>query len=156
MIQTLKETLLPVILFLILSVGLFFGFHTLVYEYVRPPQGESRDTMMAAFDGAFIAVMIASIIAVAAWYALARFSRVVRPTDAGKRSAWLVILLVLAVVAIILATVFFGRPLDGSWLAYLLLVLPALIAFYLPTALFSPADYKYSPLGATVLRPRRW
>lgn len=152
--EIIKEVSGLIILFLLCAVGLFFAFHTLVYENVRPPVGESRDLLMAAFDRAFFVVMVTSAFAVTLWYLVARLARVVHWSDAGKRTTWTVILLVLVLLAIVFATLLFGRPLEGSWLAYVLLVLPALIAYCLPTVFFSPASFKYSPIGASSLR--RW
>lgn len=152
--QTLKELSGLVVSFLLLAVALFFGAHAVVFEAVPPPEGEGRDSFLAAFDQAFLTIMVAAAAAALTWFVLAKSAGVDRPSGAGRRTAWAVVALCLAAVAAALATVMFGRPLDGSWLAYVLLVLPALLAFYVPTALFSPASFKYSPIGAS--KVRRW
>lgn len=98
------------------------------------------------------AVTVFSLLTSLFWYVLARASfKVTNAKSVGKRSVWVALLLV-NIVGVSALTFLMGAIPKGISLYAVHLVLFSLVGYYLATLLCTPAAYKYTPLGATVVR----
>jgi len=89
------------------------------------------------------------------WYIMARFIfKITSSKDVGKRTVWSV-LWIIDIVAIILFTWGIGHIEKGISLYIVHVILFSFIGYYLTTLLFTPAPYKYTPLGADKLRRKK-
>ncbi len=152
--NTIQEIFGLLILGMLLGLLLYYLFGLAVQTWAQPPDQVDLNTLTEVFSKTYLYVMIATFLALSIWYATAKKKRIVHPEDAGLRALWAILLLSLGVVASIIAYVVFIQRMEWSLVVYGLLVAAALLVYYIPTAMFSPAAFKYSPLGSATLRPR--
>lgn len=122
-------------------------------EYrVLPDLGVDINVWLDGFVRASLIGLGASGILAIAWYALGEWiAPVTEWTSAGKRGSWL-FFLACATLTAAYAAFMVPTALEGSALARGFIVLTTILPFYLSTALVGPDSYKYSPLGASLLR----
>jgi hypothetical protein len=102
--------------------------------------------------------IIISVAAALLWFGLGQwvFSMDRWTTANNKRSVWLM-LGALALAAAIPGIVMMPVVQEGGRLAWPLYLLNNLIVFFVSTLIFSPSSFKYTPVGASFLRPlRQW
>ena len=133
------------------AVALLLVGRWAVYEYVTPPFDTDRQMLLTAFESAFVVIGILAALAAITWYVMAWMAGVVAPENAGNRSYWLLGLLGVVLVSAITAGLVFGQPIASTLLGYALLVGSSALIYYVPTVLFTPASFKYSPVLAEPL-----
>ena len=110
---------------------------------------------MAAYKSVVLFVTGFSIFISMLWYVAARFIfKITNSINVGKRAVWGV-LFVLSIAGVIVITWAVGNITKGISLYLVHLLLFSVIGYYLTSVLFAPAAYKYTPLGAEMLRKRR-
>lgn len=143
----------------IVVIGIAFGvavrylFSPWLTDLVVPASGPI-ERWIAGFEELATGLVIASTILAILWYALAAWVFRVEAWRGGyKRFVWALLLGVGAAAALFVGFITppFERGGPSIYAAYLVL---GVALYYLATLLFSPANHKYAPLGASTLR--RW
>ncbi len=112
----------------------------------------SIEEWLTTFNEWSIYIIVASAVSGFLWYTLAQWLFHLNDwTGAGKRLAWL-LLISLPVATTVAAILLTPSAQEGTWWAYFFYLNSAIAPYYLGTVLFSPASFKYSPIGARTLR----
>lgn len=130
--------------------SLFDVFH----PQIPPPTklSEWKDS----FEDCARSVALVSGVTGIIWYVLAQWVfKIIQFHSAGKRGTW-ALLFVLPVIALVGAVIYLS-PAEtgiGLYLAYLFFALNSVVYYYILTLFISPSSFKYSPVGAGIIR--RW
>lgn len=130
-----------------------FVERSLLSSYLVPLSGMRltpwiNDFMNAAAHGVWISAAGSFV-----WFSLAHWLfGVLDWRSSGKRSIWLVTGLITVVVSTVYGFYYVPSAESGGLLAYFFFFLNSMLIYYLSTALGSPASYKYTPIGARILR----
>jgi hypothetical protein len=102
-------------------------------------------------DWAMLGIGVA-LVAALMWYALGQWGfRLNRWVNAGKRGVW-ALMFVLPLGAFVAAYLLTPPVQEGDILATVFYLVNNVAVYYLATVWFSPSSFKYTPVGATVLR----
>lgn len=129
---------------------------TWVYNTVIPVSGTIEKWIPGFQEFATYGIIVAWLSA-QIWYALAQWVfKVNKFSEAGKRIVWglLAFLAFLPVVVFSIIQSIESPVQEGFIFPPLIYLLNFIITFYLPTLLFSPSSFKYSPILAKSVR--RW
>lgn len=137
-----------------LLILVFLEENLALSEKIVPPPDVSLEEWLENFRRWAIVGIASSLVAALLWYAVAAWAFKVNSwRRANKRAIWSLLFLI-PVAGIVTGFVFIQQAQEGALSAYLFVVVNGLACYYLQTALFSPSSFKYTPLGASVLR--RW
>ena len=143
---------------LITVVFILLVFGELLYFDTYPPQ-MTGDVEIGQWMGSFkkwASICIASAgLASLLWYILAQWGfKINRWEDTGgKRSIWFLLFLIPIIITVV-SCIYVERTENSQWLIYLFFTLNGLLPYYITTFLFSPAGFKYIPIGAKPIRSR--
>lgn len=88
------------------------------------------------------------------WIVLSRFMfKISSPQSVGRRAIWSIIGIINIVVCLIGPFIFIGKNMPmGFSISLLFFILFGIIGYYVCTLFFTPANYKYTPIGAMKIR----
>jgi len=127
-----------------------------VYNMVIPLTGTIEKWIPGFQEFATYGIIVAWISALL-WYVLAQWVfKVNKFSNAGKRLVWGLFTLLALLPAVVFSIIqSIESPLqEGFVIPPLIYLLNFIIAFYVPTLLFSPSSFKYAPIPAKLVR--RW
>ncbi|MDD3114211.1 MAG: hypothetical protein PHQ44_00560 [Anaerovibrio sp.] len=110
------------------------------------------------YKNMLIIVMLISMFTSLLWYVLSRFVfKITSCFGVGKRAIWLVICVV-NVIGVLLATALCSNDTTlkvGFSLYIIHVILFSVVGYYLTSVLFTPAAYKYTPVGANLIKLKK-
>lgn len=130
-----------------------FAERPLLSSYLVPLSGTTltrwiNDFMNAAAHAVWISAA-GSII----WFSLARWLfGVLDWRSSGKRATWIVIGLIIVTISTVYGFYYVPSAESGGIIAYSFFFVNSVLIYYVSTALGSPPSYKYTPVGARILR----
>ena len=124
-------------------------------KYIIPPAGVRLSQWLDDFKFWATVILASAAFASFLWYAIFQWGIKVndRSSVSGKRVIWCLFFLI-PISLIILGFIFTRQAQGRGWVAYLFYILNGIVCYFLPTALFSPLSFKYTPVWAAKLR--RW
>ena len=150
--------LVGMILFVVAGLGALllipsFAADTILAEWVTPKEGDTAAWAGSLLQSGLFTGAILLLIDVL-WFGLAQWGwRVSDYRQADKRAVWLV-LAVVAAVATAMFAFWTSAELEAGFfpMVFLFYLLAFFWGFYLATAWFTPAAFKYTPLFADRIR----
>lgn len=130
-----------------------FAERPLLSSYLVPLSGTTltrwiNDFMNAAAHGIWISVAGSLI-----WFSLARWLfGILDWRSSGKRGIWTVIGLIAVTVSTVYGFYYVPSARSGGIIAYSFFFTNSMLIYYLSTVMGSPPSYKYTPIGARILR----
>lgn len=144
-----------IVIILLCTAIMNFGLAKVLGQGYIVGKNISIKQWLDGYHSILYAVTGAALLLPLLWYIMTRFIfKITGSKDVGKRTIWSV-LWIIDIVAIILLTWGIGHIEKGISLYIVHVVLFSFIGYYLTTLLFTPAPYKYTPLGADKLRRKK-
>ena len=147
------------------SLGTLLGLGWLLWwaeQFVLKPflvaeveTGLTVADLMDMFEFSFYLIVLIAGGGILVWYGLSRWwFKVIHRHEAQKRLVWSIIGLVVLVACTACSLYTFQRAEEGWLLARSFLIFSGTLLYYITTVFFTPAAFKYIPLGASRLKPR--
>lgn len=142
------------IAFIFYILSSFVEERAVLARMVIPVAGVRIDQWLSNFRMLSSMGIAISFFASLIWYVLGQWVlRVVRLQQANRFWLWLSIL-ILPFLACIISIAFTRQAQSNAWIAYLFYIVNNFGVYYLSTAFFSPASFKYIVPGSK--KVRRW
>lgn len=154
--KTIVSIFGTIAVFFVISLIVYFIGSPIAKTLILSAGGISYNEWVKHYSGLVNIMGIISCIFTLVWYVLARFvMKVVYPKPVGRRAIWAVIGIINLVLCILVPYIYsiVDKKYPMSFAICLLFIMFfGIIGYYLCSILFTPANYKYTPIGAVKIR----
>lgn len=145
-----------IIIFFVISLIVYFIGSPIAKSVILKAGGINYSEWVKHYSGLVRVMGILSCLLTLLWYILTRFViKIVYPTIVGRRSLWCLIgiinILLCIIVPFIYSIIDSKSPMSFA-ICLLFIVFFGVIGYYVCSVLFTPANYKYTPIGAIKIR----
>ncbi len=148
------QVILGLVLATLSAVVLYMLFEPLIESGIRPAEGATLAVLRSSFSTAFLLAMTLTVAFGAVWLLLAAFVfKVVDPAHTSRRVTWALTFCAGLVTSIITAVYFSDLLAAGTFLWIFSIAFSSVLVFYVASLTGTVPAFKYTPVGASRLRP---
>lgn len=154
--KTIISVFGTIVIFFVISLIVYFIGSPIAKSVILKAGGINYSEWVKHYGGLVRIMGILSCLLTLLWYVLARFvMKIIYPKPVGRRGLWSVIgivnILLCIIVPFIYSVIDSKSPMSFA-ICLLFIVFFGIIGYYVCSVLFTPANYKYTPIGAMKVR----